>query len=157
MVLVRRFKPGEEMEMVELFRHTVHRLNSRDYSPEQVAAWAPDDLDLESACEKIRANNPFVAVHNDKIIGFADIQSDGYIDQFFCHHEYAGIGIGKKLFAAIRQFASENGITAIHANVSITARPFFESLGFVVERKQEVTLRGQSFINFNMALDCGKS
>lgn len=153
MVVVRRFRLGEEKEIVELFRQTVRRINSIDYSHDQINAWAPDNLDVDLACQRIRENNPFVAVCEDKIIGYADIQINGYIDQFFCHHEYTGAGIGKKLFSAIENYASENSISTMHANVSKTARPFFESLGFVVNREQEVELRGQSFINFNMVLE----
>jgi putative acetyltransferase len=34
--------------------------------------------------------------------------------------------------------------------VSITARPFFEHFGFVVEAPQQVTVRGVVFDNFRM-------
>lgn len=151
MVTVRRYRPGEEKELVELFRQTVHRVNSKDYSPSQINAWAPDNLDIDSACQRIRRNNPFVAVYEGRIVGYADIQPDGYIDQFFCHHEYTGLGIGKKLFAELEKFAVENDIKRMHANVSTTARPFFESLGFVVQREQVIHLRGQSLTNFHMS------
>ena len=38
---VRRFHVSDAEEIVELFRGTVHNVNSRDYSDEQLAAWAP--------------------------------------------------------------------------------------------------------------------
>lgn len=44
----------------------------------------------------------------------------------------------------------------ITANVSITARPFFESLGFISIKEQVVQLNGQEFINYKMEKSLNK-
>jgi hypothetical protein len=40
----------------------------------------------------MRRNRPFVAERLGEIVGFADVQADGYIDQFFVVPEVAGQG-----------------------------------------------------------------
>ena len=43
-VTIRRFHTGDLPALIDLFRGTVRRVNSRDYTPEQVRAWAPDEV-----------------------------------------------------------------------------------------------------------------
>jgi putative acetyltransferase len=58
---IRRFVPGEEALLFQVYFTSIHLVACRDYSPEQVEAWAPQDLDRESWQKKIREINPFVA------------------------------------------------------------------------------------------------
>lgn len=92
---------------------------------------------------KIREISPYVAVLNERIVGYADLQESGYIDHFFCHHEYQRKGVGRNLFSFIESKANELGIIELSADVNITAKPFFESLGFTVIKQQVVIQRGQ--------------
>lgn len=52
--------------------------------------------------------------------------------------------------SAIVAEAQRLGIARLFTEASITARPFFESQGFVVLTEQVVTLRGVDFINYRM-------
>ena len=45
MVTLRPYRRDDAPALLALFRDTIHRVNSRDYSPAQVAAWASDDID----------------------------------------------------------------------------------------------------------------
>jgi putative acetyltransferase len=42
---IRRYRPSDIAGIIALFRDTVRRINGRDYSPQQVMAWAPDEID----------------------------------------------------------------------------------------------------------------
>ena len=147
---VRKFRRGEEKEIWKLFYNTIHNVNIRDYNKNQIAAWAPDDLDINVAIQKFREIDPFVAIQDGKIVGYADIQSDGYIDHFFCHHEHQGQGVGRALFFALEKEARDNGILNMYSNVSITARPFFEAMGFSVEKEQLLQMQDQKLKNYRM-------
>ena len=92
---IRRFKEGEEVEILKLFYNTIHNVNIRDYDKNQIEAWSPEDFDINVAIEKFREIKPFVAIKDGRIVGYADIQPDGYIDHFFCHHEFQGQGVGR--------------------------------------------------------------
>ncbi len=47
MITIRRYQVGDEPKLWQLFFHTVRQINIRDYSTEQVEAWAPDNFDSE--------------------------------------------------------------------------------------------------------------
>ena len=147
---VRKFRQGDEEELWELFYNTIHNVNIQDYDTAQLAAWAPDDLDMNIAVQKFREIDPFVVIQDEKNIGYADIQSDGYIDHFYCHHDFQGRGVGSMLFATLDKEAKENGILKMYSNVSITARPFFETMGFSVEREQLIQVGDQQLKNYRM-------
>ena len=102
---IRKIRSGEERELWKFYYNTIHNVNIQDYDKDQIAAWAPDDFDAGSAIQKLREMDPFVGVLEGRIIGYADIQSDGYIDHFYCHHEFQGQGVGRALFAALEQEA----------------------------------------------------
>lgn len=147
---VRKFRRGDEKELWELFYNTIHNVNIQDYTNAQLAAWAPHDIEMNVVVQKFSALDPFVVVRDGKIIGYADIQSDGYIDHFFCHHEFQGQGVGSLLFATLDKEASEKGIRTMYSNVSLTARPFFEAMGFSVEKAQLVQVGDQQLKNLRM-------
>jgi putative acetyltransferase len=147
---VRRYQTGEERELRQLFFHTVRIVNRRDYTAAQVRAWAPDAIDEEHWRRRIESNNPFVCLHGDQIVGFADLQTTGYIDHFFVHCQWQGKGVGKRLFATLESTAEALELDEMTSNVSITARPFFAGRGFVVVAAQEVAIGDVSLRNFHM-------
>ncbi|MDZ4722114.1 MAG: GNAT family N-acetyltransferase [Roseiflexaceae bacterium] len=148
---IRKYRPGEELALWELFHSTIHHVNIADYSIEQVNAWAPDQVDTERWRERIAGINPFVVEHEGQIIGYADIQPSGYIDHFYVHYQWQRRGVGTLLMQQIHAVAEQNQITRLFSQVSITARPFFEAWGFSVEAEQVVQARGVTMTNFRMS------
>ncbi len=156
---IRKYQPGEERELWELFFHTVRNVNIQDYTPEQVQVWAPEGYAAARWGARIAGNDPFVCLDGDVIVGFADLQASGQIDQFFVHHQWQGRGVGKRLFAAIEVAARQQDIETLTSHVSRTARAFFESRGFSVIETQEVFIGDTVFENFKMVkrLGCAAS
>jgi putative acetyltransferase len=150
MYQIRPYQPGEEPLLRELFYNTVHNVNQRDYTTEQLNAWASKHYDTNAWATRIMQSEPFVALDNDTIVGFADVQSDGYIDFFFCHHAYQGKGVGKTLMKHLLKTGKRYGIKRFYADVSITAQPFFQHYGFAVVRQQQKEIRGVILTNFLM-------
>ncbi len=152
-MIIRRFQASDAEELYQLFYHTIRLVNVQDYSQDQVAAWAPDDMDMDFVKQKYNQISPYVAVEDGVIIGYADIQPDGYIDHFYCHHKYQGRGVGRRLFEVLENDAEEQRIQRMYPNVSITARPFFEAMGFRVEKSQLVKVGEQRLTNYRMVRD----
>lgn len=152
-MIIRRFQASDAEELYQLFYHTIHQINIQHYSQDQVSAWAPHDIDMGFVKQKYKQIAPYVAVENGVIIGYADIQPDGYIDHFYCHHKYQGRGVGRRLFEVLESDAEEQGIQRMYSNVSITARPFFEAMGFHVEKPQLVEVGEQRLTNYRMVRD----
>ncbi|MFB8792295.1 MAG: GNAT family N-acetyltransferase [Potamolinea sp.] len=150
---VRTYEIGDAEAIMNLFYDTVHEVNIRDYTKEQVDAWAPANMDVELWTRRLRSKLTYVAEEDDKIIGFGELEENGHIDCFYCHKDFQGQGIGKQILSQIESKAKSLGLVRLFTEASITAKPFFESQRFIVVIKQEVERRGQSFINFAMEKD----
>jgi putative acetyltransferase len=150
MLTIRTYHPEDADTLLALFLDTVRHVNSKDYSPAQIAAWASDEIDLNDWRTLLNHNQPFVAVMDGCIVGYADLQADGLIDHFYCHALYQGKGIGTALMHRIMDEARLLSLDSVHANVSITAKPFFASVEFDVVDEQRVEKRGEFFTNYLM-------
>jgi putative acetyltransferase len=139
---IRRFQPGEELLLFEVYYSAIHLIARNDYSEEQLNAWAPLDLDRNLWVDRINGINPFVAEIDGKPVGYADIQQNGYIDHFFVSGHHSRQGIGKALMQVIHSEANQLNTTELTANVSQTAQPFFERFGFVVIERKRPIIRG---------------
>src|SRR5690242_5908128 len=85
------------------------------------------------------------------IAGFAELQSNGHLDCFYCRKEFIGRGVGGLLLKSVEATARKLRVPALFAEVSITARPFFERRGFQLVKEQEVVVRGVSMKNYVMS------
>ena len=133
-------------------------VNSKDYSLEQIEAWAPKEHrgDVQWK-ERIHKDNGFVAVLDDMIVGFATLNDDGFIDFLYVHHEQQMRRIGTYLFTRIEIEAEELGISKLTTQASHTAKPFFEKMGFAVVSPNQVIKNGVRLDNWIMEKDLGKS
>jgi len=150
-MIIRRCHPGEELTLRAVFYLSVHGIARRHYTPQQLDAWAPQIFDADQWIARIRRNNPFVAEIGGRTVGFADVQDDGLIDQFFVEANYAGMGVGSALMNQLHLNARERGIANLHSQVSLTAQSFFERYGFTIVRRQQVDVRGVKLDNAMMA------
>ena len=146
---LRRYESSDCKEVAELFYNTVHIINAKDYTKEQLDVWATQEVDLEKWNQSLQGHYSVVAVDNEIIVGFGDIDKDGYLDRLYVHADYQRKGIATAICKQLEQ-AVEGKITT-HA--SITAKPFFEKRGYRVIRKQEVERRGIFLTNFVMEKD----
>lgn len=150
---IRRYKPGEEIQLMEVFVSSVRENAANYYNREQLQAWAPNSIDREEWKNKMHRINPFVILDNDKILGYADLQSSGYIDHFFVRGGYSGRGIGKQLMNFLLQKAKEKDITELSSDVSLAAQPFFKKFGFKPIISKKVEVRGVELENALMKKD----
>jgi putative acetyltransferase len=150
-ITIRTYNESDATFLAAIYFHTIHKINAKDYSPEQLDAWAPSSsLETEGWMRKWEKLPPIVAVIDNKIVGFAELENNGHIDCFYCHHEHQGCGVGSALIQEIENQARKNKINKIFAEVSITAKPFFEIKGFTVIKEQSVNIRGMTLTNFVM-------
>lgn len=151
--MVRDYRLTDLDAVVSLFQRSVHEIASRDYSPAQISAWAPERPDREAWARRLETGGVFVFERNGKITGFARIDSTGCLDLLYVHPEVQRQGIARALFDRVLSWAASRGICHLHCEVSVTAWPFFESVGFRVVREQIVERRGVSLQNFRMEKD----
>ena len=150
---VREFREGEEQALWQVMRSAIHEIARLHYTPEQLAAWAPDDYQADAWIALMRSNRPFVAELDGQIAGYADVQADGYIDQFFVAGHAARKGVGSALMSRIEAHARHRGLKILRSNVSLAAQPFYRRFGFEIETEQDVVVRGVSLRNASMVKD----
>jgi putative acetyltransferase len=148
---VREYREDDVAAIVALFRDTVRRVNSRDYSVEQVEAWAPDQIDIGAWTHRLAYRFTVVAEIDGQVAGFADFEEGGHLDHLYVHADRQRGGVGRALLAVIEAEARDRGLSSLFTEASITARPFFERQGFVTLRKQVVECRGVKMVNYPMA------
>ena len=144
---IRRYRPPDCGALADLFRETVHSVNARDYSPEQLAAWAPGTADLDAWDRSFREHCTLVAVEDGVIVGFGDLGPSGYLDRLYVHKDFQRRGAASALCAALEGAVEAERIVT-HA--SITARPFFEGRGYRVVRERRVVRHGVPLTNYRM-------
>jgi len=148
---IRRFKPGEEVQLWHLFHDTVRHIDTSHYTIEQLNAWSPDQIDLGKWRAQFRNISPFVVEHEKQLIGYADFQATGYVDHFYVHHLWQRRRVGTLLMQIILEVAKQDAIDNLFADVSITAKPFFESWGFQVEKEQYMHMDREVLKSYRMA------
>ena len=143
---IRQYQQSDCKELAELFYNTVHTVNAKDYTKEQLDVWATGQVDLEKWNLSLQEHYSIVAVEDEIIVGFGDIDKTGYHDRLFVHADYQGKGIATAICNQLEQ-AVKGDITT-HA--SITARLFFEKRGYRVVKEQQVERHGIFLTNYHM-------
>jgi len=133
---IRRYRLGEEEALWRLYRDTTRKILGAFYTPEQIERWAPQNKSLAEWKERLRIRNPFVAEEKGQLVGFAELEPDGHIDYFYCHHQWQRKGVGRELYRALEDDAHRLGVTCLYAEVSVPAKPFFVSIGFEIVEEQ---------------------
>lgn len=152
-ITISGFEPQYAEQIIALFYDTVHTVSAADYSAEQLAAWAPEALRQELV-ERWKAslanNDTFVAWKGGIIVGFSDLAANGKLDRLYVHKDYQRQGVADSLLKKIEQQARSQKVEKLTADVSITAKPFFEHRGFTVIEPQTVQRFGVELKNYRM-------
>lgn len=146
-MIIREYTPTDCKHLAELFYQTVHTINAKDYTEEQLNVWADGNVDLEEWNKSFFGHYTVVAVKNNIIVGFGDIDKTGYIDRLFVHKDYQNQRIASALCDKLEQAVD---VDRIITHSSITAKPFFVNRGYKVIREQQVIRNGISLTNYIM-------
>lgn len=150
-MIMRRYRQADLPQIARLFYDTVHIVNAKEYGPEQLDAWATGNIDMAQWDATLNGHLTYVAVEGERILGFGDITTQGYLDHLYVHHEYQRNGIATLL---CQQLEHECGADTIYVHASITAVPFFLKRGYRIIQEQQVTRHGVILTNYRMAKVC---
>lgn len=144
---IRSYQPPDCKQLAELFYQTIHTVNRRDYTQEQVDAWATGRVDLAQWNRSFLAHDTLVAEQEGIIVGFGDLDATGYLDRLYVHKDYQGQGIATAICDRLERTVQTGKVTT-HA--SITAKPFFLHRGYRVLKEQQVIRANVVLTNFVM-------
>ena len=137
--------------MQALFRTTVLTVNSKDYTKEEAEDWASCGDSVEHWKELLAENDYIGALGGQgNIIGFSSMNAEGYLHSMFVHKDWQGKGVATLLLSEVEKMARGYGVHKICVEVSITARPFFEKLGYRVVKEQKARANRLWLTNYVM-------
>ncbi|WP_035819999.1 GNAT family N-acetyltransferase [Janthinobacterium sp. RA13] len=106
------------------------------YAPEQITVWTASPVPPAYAA-MLAAGGGIVAMQDEAIAGYAMLNVDKHeVDAVFVDPARAGLGIGKRLLAALEQLARGRGIAQLHLSASLNAVPFYAAAGFTALREE---------------------
>lgn len=150
-MIIRKGNTADLADMKLLFAETITDVCKEDYNNEQIEVWKSGTENEERWLKVIEKQHILIAVSENKMIGFCTLDQGNYIDLLFVHKDYQHQGIAKALYTQIEQEALQQEAFILNADVSKTAKPFFEKMGFKVNAEQTVHLKGVDLINYKMS------
>ena len=85
---IRSYRPEDCSAVLQLFFQTVHTVNAKDYTPQQLDAWADGKEDPVLWNLSLSQHNCLVAISDGILVGFADMDATGYLDRLYVHKDY---------------------------------------------------------------------
>lgn len=138
-------------DLQQLFANSILANCSEDYSEAQLDVWVNSGLNNNKLWRSLFTEQYLlVAEEQEKIIGFCSLKKNDYIDLLYVHKDHQGKGIASALYNKAEEKAMENGAMYVTADVSKTARYFFERVGFDILAEQTVVRQGVELDNFKM-------
>jgi putative acetyltransferase len=136
--------------MQQLYVDTIMTVCARDYTDEQLKIWASGIENIRRWEDVISGQYCVLAEISGKLAGYATLHNGTYIDLFYVSRDFQGQGIAGRIMQQINEEAIRLGASELTANVSITARPFFEHCGFEMITEQHNLISGVDIINYRM-------
>lgn len=138
-------------ELQQLFVETVKCVCKADYNDVQLDIWT-SGIENKQRWQDILTNQFVVVAQNkDKITGFCTLNKGNHLDLLYVHRDFQRQGIALKLYLDIEKEARLQGQNELTSDVSKTARPFFEKMGFEIITEQTVDVKEIKLTNFKMS------
>lgn len=151
-IRIRKADTEDLITLHKVFEKSVRNTCNKDYSPEQINAWI-ERANPKRWQELFDSELHFLLAEDTKTLqtaGFTSVNPQGYLHSMFVHPRFQQKGIATLLLQSAEKFVKHHHAPSLFAEVSLTARPFFEKQGFFVEEQQTVTVSGTEMINFVM-------
>lgn len=129
-VTIRRFQPGDELGMAYAHSQSILQLCSRDYPAEAIVKWAVK-TPHKYLTNAENGEQFWVADVNGTIAGLGGWKEQE-LKVFYMHPDYTGQGLARLLFVALEEhYRTTTNAIQWHLESTITAKPFYEAMGFV--------------------------
>ncbi|MGC6434055.1 MAG: GNAT family N-acetyltransferase [Crocinitomicaceae bacterium] len=137
-------------EIQELFVETIKNTCKNDYTMEQIDVWISSIENKERWMSFLIEQYFIIAENENKIVGFSSLEKGNHVDFMYVHKDFLRKGVANMLFKKLKDKSIKLGFDKLTADVSKTARPFFENKGFKVVRENKNMIKAVEIINFHM-------
>lgn len=135
---------------LELIRETMHAINVGEYSQSQREIWSNKHIGEPTWKNTSAQHIAYCTTINNKVVGYGEMTYSGELCQLYVHKDYQANHIAAKIIERLESDAKNLGITHINTEINITAKPFFEKLGYQQCKQYQVTLCGIKLTNISM-------
>lgn len=145
-ILIRRAQHGDAEGIIQSHVQSIRKLCSKDYTHEQIEAWAGRKFRAPLWHQAIDRDFVWVVEKDNSVMGFGHFavmdEDNGELMGLYFRPEICGQGLAHKLFKEILKVATEHNLNRINLHATITARTFYENLGFV-QSESDTTIEMQ--------------
>lgn len=149
-ITIRKAKTKDLLELQNVFSETIMETCKNEYSLNERKVWIKAMSEVEKWKKILKEEFFIVAELNGKIIGFSTLKNHNYLNFMYVHKDFHRKGIAKQLYKSIKAKSIEYGTEKLNADVSKTAKPFFEKLGFRVLKENRNIIGNEVLINYSM-------
>ncbi len=147
---IRSYHSDDCTAILSLFYETVHKINQRDYTREQIKAWTNNNnIDPLAWDLSLTHHKTLVAEMDGIIVGFGDLNGN-FLDRLYVHAEYQRKGIATAIMDGLEPYAAEQNYATVVTHASITAYPFFRDRNYQLVKEQQVERHGVFLKNMVM-------
>lgn len=155
MINIRRAKHSDAHDIITAHVRSIREICAKDYTPEQIEAWAGRKFKPELWCQAMDRDYVWVVELNSQVKGFGHLaimnENIGEVMGLYFTPELRGLKAGKKLFSEMVEEARKHGVKKLELHATLTAKTFYESLGFhQVEGRCSVEMQGVDIPCFPM-------
>jgi putative acetyltransferase len=127
---IRMATPADTPALSALVQRAIRTSNSADYAPAIVEAMCAN-FEPDKVLERMAVRDVFAAVLDGGIIGTVSFSLPRTkLYSLFIEPRLQRSGTGQRLVRHIEQHAMGRGCMSLQLSASITARPFYERLGY---------------------------
>jgi len=143
-VVVRSMRLEEARRFLEIHHESVRGLAARDYPASVVDAWAPLSITDEQVKQFLLnrdAEIRLVAEIDGEPVGIgALVLGSSELRACYVLPRAARRGVGAALVHEIERMARKSGLVSLRLESSLTAEPFYRTLGYEVEERGELLI-----------------
>jgi N-acetylglutamate synthase-like GNAT family acetyltransferase len=137
---VRNFEPEDAEKLSQLIVQNLQQVLIEDYPNEAIEALMPF-FTPEKLIEDSKHQFMLVGMLGNDVVGIASLDDDRVRNVFVDVARHRR-GIGKKLMTAIEAYAQEQHLKKIYLMAAISARGFYEKLGYKIVKRFDRDLNG---------------
>ncbi|HWQ59583.1 MAG TPA: GNAT family N-acetyltransferase [Candidatus Fimivivens sp.] len=146
---IRLVRDEDYAAIARLHRQTIRNVNYKDYTEDQISAWS-----ARTNAERFRSNadkcKRWVAVEDNKVVGFCDHGLDGEFWGLYIHKDFIGKGIGSRLLKTAEDSLEKMGFKKVSLKATVTAKEFYKKHGYRVIKKDFHPINNQKLEIFDM-------
>lgn len=133
--LIRKARPSDAAHIIVAHVRSIRELCSKDYTPEQIKAWAGRDFSTENWIRRMVDSWLWVVEKDSFVEGVAFLRKEtdeiSFMDALYFTPAVTGLGLGKQMMKLVMQEARAQGFKSMKLEATLTSYKFYQKQGFV--------------------------